>query len=348
MSAVQKNIISEPVYIEPIATQPMALDLSLPWTVNEDQENKFKRLIKRGLIALLLLFLIIPFLPELEKPYEEPETDLVITKLILKPIVEPILVELAPKIIKPPEDVKEIPKPKEITKPEPKAAQIKTPSKKKSGSAEKTAVKSDKVEEKFSVRSSQGLNELSSQLSASLSSLDLSKMTNKNLSDNKTGSAARSSRERLGSSQASSKSGGINVDGNLLKNSSTSLAQHTTTAVDGLVADGDGPSGSQSYSSSLQSKRSTESIRSVFERTKSNVNSLYYQARLENPNLSGTFLFKITIEPDGSVSKLTLLSSELRDKQLEGSILSRVKRMNFGSEDVATTAVEYKFAFFPS
>lgn len=348
MSAVQKNIIEPPVYIEPVAVQPMALDLSLPWYVNAEQEGKFKRLIKRGLIALLLLFIIIPFLPELEKPYEEPETDLVITKVILKPVVEPTPVEVAPKPIKPPEVVKEIPKPKEVTKPEPKAAQIKTPSKKKSGSAEKTAVKTDKVEEKISVRSSQGLNKLSSQLSTSLNSLDLSKMTNKNLSDNKIGSAARSSRERLGTNQVSRKSGGINVDGNLLKNSSTSLSQHTTTAVDGLVTDGEGVSGNEAYSSSQQGKRGIEGIRRTFERTKSNVFSLYYQALLDQPELSGNFVFKIWIEPNGAVSNLKLISSELRDKQLESKILSRIKKINFGREDVSQTAVEYTFNFLPT
>lgn len=348
MTALQKNIIEPVAYIEPVAVQPMALDLSLPWNANEEQENKFKGFIKRGLIALFLLFIIIPFLPELEKPYEEPETDLVITKVILKPVAEPTPVELAPKPIKPPEVVKEIPKPKEVTKPEPKAAQIKTPSKKKSGSAEKTAVKTEKVEEKISVRSSQGLNELSSQLSASLNSLDLSKMTNKNLSDNKIGSAARSSRDRLGTSQVSRKSGGINVDGNLLKNSSTSLSQHTTTAVDGLVADGEGVSGNSAYSSSQQGKRGIESIRRTFERTKSNVFSLYYQALLEQPQLSGNFVFKIWIEPDGAVSNLKLISSELRDKQLESKILSRIKNINFGREDVSQTAVEYTFNFLPT
>lgn len=348
MSVAQNTLGESPVYIEPVAVQPMALDLSLPWTVNEEQEDKFKRSVKRGLIALLVLFIIIPFLPELEKPYEEPESDLVITKLILKPVVEPTPIEVAPKKIKPPEVVKEIPKPKEITKPEPKVAQIKTPSKKKSGSADKTAVKTDKIEDKISVQSSQGLNELSSQLTALRGSLDLTKMQNRNLSNNTAGSAARSSRKVLGNDQVSRKSGGINVDGNLLKNSSTSLAQHTTTAVDGLVANGDGPSGSQSYASSQQGKRGIEGIRRTFERTKSNVFSLYYQALLDQPELSGNFVFKIWIEPNGAVSNLKLVSSELRDKGLESKILSRIKKINFGPEDVSQTAVEYKFTFLPT
>lgn len=348
-TALKDDMPMTPVYIEPIAVQPMALDLVLPWNPNEEEENRFKRLIKRGLLLLLLFCIVIPFLPELEQTFEEEESDLVITKVILKPIVEPKPTEIKPKKITPPEVTKDIPKPKEDLKPEPKVAQIKTPSKKKSGSAEKTAVKADKVEEKISVRSSQGLNELSSQLSASLAAVDTTRYRNKNLSDDKVGSAARNSRKELGNDAAFQKSGGIgNVDGNLLQNSSTSLAQHTTTAVDGLITNGDGPSGNQSYASSQQSKRDDESIRRTFERTKSNVFSLYYQALLDSPNLSGTFLFRITIEPDGSVSNLRLISSGLGDKNLENKILSRVKKINFGPEDVATTAVEYTFRFFPT
>ncbi len=353
MSVAQQYIMSDttesyPVYVEPVAVQPMALDLDLPWTANEEQETRFKKTVKRSLILLLILFLVIPFLPELQKEYEEPETDLVITKLILKPVEPPKpLVEPKPQPIKPPEVVKEVPKPKEITKPEPKVAQIKTPTK-KSGSAEKTAVKTNKVEEKISVKSSQGLNELSSQLSALRGSLDVNKLKNKNLSDNKIGSAARSTRNVLGGETASRRSGGINIDGNTLNNSSTTLAQHTTTAVDGLVANGGGASGSQAYASSQQSQRNMEKIRRTFESTKSNVFSLYYQALLNQPELSGNFVFKIWIEPDGSVSNFKLISSELRDSKLEAKIIARIKKMNFGAEDVSQTPVRYKFLFLPS
>ncbi|MGH1487067.1 MAG: AgmX/PglI C-terminal domain-containing protein [Cellvibrionaceae bacterium] len=332
-----------------VVMQPVALDLVLPWQPSEDQEQKFQNLLKRALIPLLLLFLIIPFLPIMEKEYEEPETEIVITKVLLKPVVEPQPVPQTPEKIKPPKPVeKEIPKPKEIVKPEPKAANIKTPKKNSKGSAKKTAVKTDKVEQKISVRSSQGLNELSSQLSELRGSLDLTRMKNKNLSDNTVGSAARSSRTVLGSDQVTRKSGGINVDGNLLKNESTTLAAHTTTAVDGLVENGTGPSGNQSYLSTKQGRRDMESIRRTLERTKSNVYSLYQRALLERPDLAGKFVFKILIEPDGSISDLKLLSSELNLKELEKKILSRIKQINFGAEDVSQTPVEYKFVFLPS
>jgi len=334
----------------PHTMQPMALDLVLPWQPSEAQEASFKRLLKRILVPLLIFFIVIPWLPIFEKEYEERELDVAITKVLLKPlpVEKPPVIEKPKEIIKP-KPVKKVVKPKEPVKAKPKVATIKTPAKKKNpGSAPKTAVKSDKVAEKVSVRSSQGLNELSNQLSALRGSLDLAKMQNKNVATNTRGSVTRSSRERLGQSHVTQKSGGINVDGNLMKNESTTLASHTTTAVDGLVEGGNGPSGSQSYLSSQQGKRDMESIRKTLERTKSNVHTLYQRALLNNPDLEGKFVFKLVIEPNGAISQLSLVSSELGLQKLERDILARIKRVNFGPEDVSQTAVEYKFVFLPS
>jgi outer membrane biosynthesis protein TonB len=330
------------------ATEPFALNLELPWQSGEDQDKKFKQTLKRVLIPLLLLFLIVPWLPLFEKEFEETETEIVVTKILLEPIPEPKPIAEAKEKVKPPKPVeKEPPKPKEIVKPEPKTTLIKTP-KPKSGSAKKTAVKTDKVDKKIAIKSSQGLNELSNQLSALRGSVDLTRLKNKNLSDNKVGTAARSSRTVLGSDQVNRKSGGINVDGSVLENQSTTLAAHTTTAVDGLVEGGTGPSGNSAYLSAKQGQRDMESIRRTLERTKSNVYSLYQKALLERPELSGKFVFKILIEPDGSISDLKLISSELGISELERKILNRIKTVNFGPEDVSVTPVEYKFVFLPS
>lgn len=329
--------------------QPMALDLVLPWEPNPEQEEKFKKQLRRVLLPFLLLLLFLSWLPPIETELEVPEEELTVTKLILKPVIEPEPVVVQPKEVVPPkEEIKEIPKPKEKAEPKPKAAAIKTPSKKSSGSAKKTAVKTEKVEEKVSVRSSQGLDDLSSQLAALRSSVNTSSFKQRNLATNTDGTKARSSRERLGNDQVTRKSGGIDVDGNVMRNSSTTLASHTTTAVDGLVVSGSGPSGDQSYLSSQVGLRDMESIRRTLEGTKSNIFSLYQRARLDHPELEGKFVFKFLIEPDGSISDLQLISSELGLNELEKNILAKIKKINFGPEDVSQTEVEYKFVFLPS
>ncbi|MBX2808575.1 MAG: AgmX/PglI C-terminal domain-containing protein [Cellvibrionaceae bacterium] len=354
--------------------QPIALDLVLPWEPDAAQEEKFKRLLKRLLIPLLLLFFIIPWLPAIESVFEETEIDSSVTQIILPPVepdpvlrnntvVEPVrplqqpesIVKPDPVTPKPPEDLPVIKpelviEPKDIVKKTPQSALIKTqPNPPPANtSAAKTEVASKVEGDEMSIRSSQGLDKLSHQLSALRSTLDLSKLQNKNLSNNTAGSVARASRQHLGSSNIAQRSGSLGIDAGLMSAQSTSLAEHTTVAVDGLLVSGDGPRGNQAYLSSRQGFRDDESIRRTLEGAKSNVYSLYQRALLAHPELAGKFTFKLLIEPDGSVSDVQLMSSELGLKQLESDILTKIKAINFGPEDVSPTPVEYKFVFLPS
>ena len=330
--------------------QPFALNLELPWASGEDQEQRFKSTLKKVLIPLLLLFLIVPFLPQFEKEFVEEESDLTVTKLLLEPVPPPPppVQPPKPKKAEPPKQEKPIPKPKDVVPEKAKTANIKTPTKpKKARSAEKTAVKSNKVQKENSVRSSQGLNELSSQLSSLRASLDTTRLQNKNVSANTEGSVAKSSRQRLGTDQAFQKSGGISVDGSITESQSTTLASRTTTAVDGLVTGGTGPSGNQSYVSSGKAKRDIESIRRTLEQVKSNANTLYSRALLEDPNLAGSYVVNLVIEPDGSISDIRLVSSNLGAKAFEDEFFARIARVNFGAKDVATTEVRYRYNFVP-
>jgi len=53
------------------------------------------------------------------------------------------------------------------------------------------------------------------------------------------------------------------------------------------------------------------------------------------------------IEPDGSISLIELVSSELGDSKLENKLLVRIRGINFGPDDVVATPVNYKFDFLP-
>lgn len=338
-----------------VAMQPMALDLALPWQPDPEQEKKFKRLLKRLLIPLLLLFLIIPWLPQIEPEFEELQVDIAVTQVLLQPIVEPEpepVVAEKPKPIVPPKPKPEIkPAPKEIVlKKEPEPAVIKTTPKPSpvETTAPESQVKTEEPKEEVSVRSSQGLDKLSNQLSAVRSSLDLSKLQNKNLSNDKIGTAARASRDRLGSANVSRQSGGVGIDGELMNNESTDLSSHTTVAVAGLTVGEGSVSGDQSYLASRQGLRDMESIRRTLEGEKSSIYNLYQQVLTDSPDVAGRFIFKLWIEPDGSISKITLLSSELKKDELEDNLLKRIKQVNFGPEDVSQTPVEYTYVFLPS
>lgn len=306
--------------------QPMSYELTLPWHPNEEQERAFKNALINILGPLLILFLLIPWLPVFEKEYVEPEQERIVTKVLLKPKKVDPIVPVKPKALP---QVQAQPKVKPKPLPQAKA-------------------KAPPVDRKKSIRQSQGLNELSSQLNALRGSIDLAKLQNKNVSTNTKGEVQTSARQLLGQDQAIETSGGIEVDEAVMKNTAVDLAAYQATEVDGFV-EGSVPTSSRSgYFSAQQGRRDMESIRRTLEQAKSSVYSLYQRALRDNPDLAGKFVFKLVIEPNGAISGLSLVASELGLSELEASILARIRQVNFGARDVSPTPIEYKFIFLPS
>ncbi len=296
---------------------PLSAELVLPWSSGRDQEKKFKETLKKILVPVLLLLLIMPWLPVFEKEFVEPETKLVKTKVFLKPPVVDKSRQPKPK-----------PKPAKTVKAKKKAL-AKSPSKSKTKAP------------------TQGIAALSKQLSALRASVDTSRFQNKNVVVSTSGKVANSRRQLLGSDSANRTSGGIKLSDSPAK--STSLAGHQSTAVDSPIQIVGIPGGSSNgYSSSVEGQRDMESIRRVFEQYKGSVFALYTQSLRAHPDLQGKFMFELVIEPDGSISALKLIASDLGFNQLERNILTKIKAIRFGEKDVIATAVQYKFVFLPS
>lgn len=53
-----------------------------------------------------------------------------------------------------------------------------------------------------------------------------------------------------------------------------------------------------------------------------------------NPDLRGKIVINFTINPDGSISNLELVSSELGDADVDRQLLTRIQLMNFGAKSV--------------
>lgn len=307
-----------------VVFQPMALELGLPWQEDEQREKVFKDTLKRTLIPLFILFIIVPFLPTVDFGYLLDADAPVRTQILLEPIVEA--------------------KPEPIPQPQPKpkpVAPTATPNTQTSPEA------AAKTKLKESVSRSQGLMALSRQLSAARNAVDISSMRNKNLSTNTDGQVARTERARLGEDLAT-KSSGVSVSGTVMQGEITQLAGHQTAAVEGVAMDGLPAGGDFSYLSNQTGQRDMESIRRTLEQAKGTVYALYQQALRDNPGLTGEFTFELVIEPNGSISELTLLVSELGIAELEKSILDRIRNVNFGVMEVSPTVVEYRFVFLPS
>lgn len=313
--------------------EPIALDLQLPWTVNPEQEKKFKDLVKRLLIALTLLAIIIPWLPVFDPEYNQEERTVTRTQILMEPV-----------IVEPPKPIVQ-PKPLPIVKPKPKPKAETTPRQVAEAPA---APPPPKVKDKKEVMQEQGLAQLSTQLSALRGNINVEKLQRKNVTKSDLGQVEHTSRDVFGEDIAGKRSQGIQVDDSVLNQQHITLAAYSGVAVSGSNYS-DMPGGSQlSYLSDQAGRRDMENIRRTFEAAKSSVYSLYLQSLIDHPDLEGKFIFRLVIEPDGSISELELVTSELGVSELEHTILNRIRGINFGAKEVSPTAVEYAFSFLPS
>ncbi|MES2822746.1 MAG: hypothetical protein V4732_04020 [Pseudomonadota bacterium] len=56
---------------------------------------------------------------------------------------------------------------------------------------------------------------------------------------------------------------------------------------------------------------------------------------------------KIVIEPSSQVVDATIVSSELKDPELEAKLLQRIKLISFSASNVTRTTLNYSFDFLP-
>jgi protein TonB len=96
-------------------------------------------------------------------------------------------------------------------------------------------------------------------------------------------------------------------------------------------------------------QRSSESIRQMFDRNKSAIYSIYRRALRSDPSLEGSVTVKLIILPDGSVSTVEIIASEIDidNYDFAGKLLRRIRLINFGSKLLAETELEYTFNFLP-
>lgn len=94
-------------------------------------------------------------------------------------------------------------------------------------------------------------------------------------------------------------------------------------------------------------KRAMSNIRQVFDAQKTALYSLYRRELRQDPTLEGKVMLELVIEPDGSVSRCEVVSSELDNNNLEQRIATRVRLFNFGEDDVETRTVRFPIDFLP-
>ena len=142
-----------------------------------------------------------------------------------------------------------------------------------------------------------------------------------------------------------SSSGGIQTAALSVDSSGPALAARETTRVENtIVSTYQGQANSES---ARLGGRSDDAIRQVMDRNKGAIFAIYNRALRKNPALEGKLVFEMVVNPAGTVTELTLLSSELEDDALSRKILARIRMIQFGAEDVSSTRVNYSFDFLP-
>jgi len=294
---------------------PFYRRFELPWEPGEERDRAFKKLLRILLIIATLLAILIAVLPKRETEKLKKEE--------LKERVAQLIVE-KPKPPPPP------PPPPEEKKPEPE----------KPKPTEKPTEKP-----KPNVRN-QGMLALADELAELRDqNLDLQDPQMKAPVEN-----ARSERNLI-TSQAGRASGGINT-ANLARGfggGAGEIGTHTATAVShGTGLDPNAGGRVQRTGTSGKASRAREEVEIVFDRNKGALYALYGRALRDQPELAGKLVLEFTIAPSGEITMCRVVSSELKDPELEKKIVARVRLIRFKAADVEPLTVSKPIDFFPA
>ena len=163
--------------------------------------------------------------------------------------------------------------------------------------------------------------------------------------------------------------GGVNTAGFSRDTGGGGLAGRGSTLVEGVAGGGGGvggggaragagtgtgdsvaagKGGTLAKGSSGKASRSLEDVKLVFERNKGAIYAIYNRALRDDPALQGKVVLELKIAPTGEVSSLRLVSSELKNEELEKRLLARIRSFDFGAKDVEVLVVTWPVDFLPS
>jgi outer membrane biosynthesis protein TonB len=314
-------------------------NMELPWSSSVDDNKRYHKILRVCAAIMVVISLIVTFVTVPEVTREEKEKlppQLARVLLEKKELPPPKPVEPPKPEEKKPEEKKPEEKKPEEKKPEPKEP-VKPPPKKDSEKAREKAQNSGVMEFK------DDLAEMREMLQTSAVETAATTVTNS------TGPAAQVDRSMI-TSGAKVASGGINTAALSRDTGGTALSGRQTTKVTSDLAEAGKKSGQAAAGNSNGTggvARSEEEIRKVMEQHKGAIYSIYNRALRQNAALQGKLVVKIVIDPNGRVVEATLVSSELRDPDLESKILSRIKLISFPASNVVRTTINQTFDFLP-
>lgn len=299
---------------------PYYREFELPWEGDPESSARFRRILRVLLILLLIFGILFPLLPVPEREAAEDIPERLVR----------VMTQEKPKPPPPPP----APKVEEKPKLEPKIA-----------------VKPPPVDERQRAheKARKQLNQVKDELADLRDVMDLKPLETKNLSGS-VGADSHAERSLI-TSRVGAGSGGI-TSANSSRGFGTgagSLTGHDTTAVSsGIVRSGLNARGPASSGGGGRPARSREEIELIFDRNKGRIYSLYARALRDNAELQGKLVLEFTIAPNGEVTMCRVVSSELKDPELERRIIALVRLFRFDPRDVDTITTTKPIDFFPA
>ena len=302
----------------------IAPELQLPWESSNVENAQFRKILRNMLAAFAVFAVAIPFLPvqELSRvKLEQVPRHLARVILEQKELPKAPVVESKPRL-EPKAKAQEKPKP--VSKPKPKPKQD--------------------VNQARKVAETSGVLAFQDELMTMRDTLDMDSLSQTQTHRGQENAAV--TERSIVTSGTTRNSGGIKTADLSRDTGGAALSGRETTRISGAATSSPTKQHGNGQSASLGG-RSDESVRRVMDRNKGAIYSIYNRALRGDPLLQGKLVFEMLIDAGGTVTELKLLSSELNDEKLSRKILSRVRLIQFGSEDVHPTRVNYSFDFLP-
>jgi protein TonB len=339
---------------------PNAFITVLPWSSSELENKRFNTLTAVVLFITLAFAAVVKWqeLPERARA-EKEKVPAQLTRLMTPRKVEPPKPFPVPKPVAPkpvaPKPVATQPDPK-IEKPKPVPPKAVEPKKTPPKDVKKVTPKPVKVKvptqaeitEQAKTKAKQsGLLAFQDDLASMRDNINLNNLAD--IDTIKGAGASNQTQRKFVGKKVAGNSGGVNTS-NLTTNigSRGELAGRKSTeyvaATEGLAS-----LAAKQFETedSVLGSRKTESIRKVLDANKGAIYAIYRKALRSDPSLQGKVTVKLSIEPNGGVSKVELVFSELDSKSVENKLLSRIKSINFGEQNVTMTILDYSFNFLP-
>ena len=321
--------------------------LALNWKPESKNNKQFMLIVTITVITMMLLGIVVSWI---NVPQQSRKARVVVPERIANFILD----KEKPK-------PKPIVKPKPLPKPKPKPKEKEKPKVTKQVKKEPQKALTKKQEKARGKAINSGILALGNELADLMDTDDISEMVGGSIKlDSKSTTTAANNNNALLLADASKGSAGVDVNefATTTTVGSRKLSQRELTQVKQALLSPKTLARTKPKSQKGKAKasdkprtagiRAEEGITIVFDQNKSKLYSIYNRARRKNPNLKGKIVLEITVAPNGKVTRIKVVSNELKDKKLESRLVNRIKQFDFGAQHVEEITVTYPIEFLPA